>query len=433
MTHMPEFSMRPQTTMRLHTIMRLWTTMRLHTTMRLTSTGACLVLGACSGTPEPKVAAAAATSAVMQRDTAVLSPEALAWAELQVQPARRMAWRDSWQLPAHLVLDPTTTQTLGSIVEGRVTNVFVQPGARVRRGQVLVTIHTHELTAAMNELAQANAGKAEAESNAQVADAGAARSARLYAAQAGSLAELERARAAKVTAEEGRRRAAAEYHRAAEMVDHLRPAGPVGRGIDPEDMLVRAPFDGVIVSRETQPGAVVTPGVMLVTVSRTNSVLLAMHVPEAALGAATVGSEVRFTVPAYPDRAFTARVVRVAPALDSLSRTAEVYAAVENRGGELRGEMTASAELFGLSGDSVVAVPVTAVQDFEGDTVVVTGVKRGTGMVLEAVRVRIGRRAAGMAEVKAGLAPGAAVINGGASIARAEILRQRDARASAPE
>jgi RND family efflux transporter MFP subunit len=395
--------------------------------LHLTVTGASLLLAACGSAPEPKAAAAASDVAALPRDTALLSAEALGVSGVTIEAAQRIAWREAWQLPAHLILDPTTTQTLGSIVEGRVTQVFVQPGERVRRGQVLVTIHTHELTAAMNALAQARAGRAEAASNSLVADAAAKRSERLYAAQAGSLAELERARSAKVMADEGMRRAEAEYHRAAEMVDHLRPEGPVGRGVDPEDMLVRAPFDGVVVSRETQPGAVVVPGAMLITVSRANSVLLAMHVPEAALAAAKVGSAVRFTVPAYPGRAFTARVVRVAPALDSLSRTAEVFASVENRGGELRGEMTASAEVFGLATDSVVAVPVSAVQDFEGDTVVVTGVKRGSGLLLEAVRVRIGRRAAGMAEVKAGLAPGAPVIRGGASIAKAEILRQRDA------
>ena len=406
-------------------------TIGLRTARHLTVAWISLLLGACGGAPEPKAAAAASDVTAMPRDTALLSAEALGVSGVTIEAAQRIPWREAWQLPAHLILDPTTTQTLGSIVEGRVTQVFVQPGERVRRGQVLVTIHTHELTAAINELAQARAGRAEAASHSMVADAAAARSERLYAAQAGSLAELERARSAKVTADEGMRRADAEYHRAAEMVDHLRPVGPVGRGVDPEDMLVRAPFDGVVVSRETQPGAVVTPGAMLITVSRANSVLLAMHVPEAALAAAKVGSAVRFTVPAYPGRAFTARVVRVAPALDSLSRTAEVFASVENRGGELRGEMTASAEVFGLATDSVVAVPVSAVQDFEGDTVVVTGVKRGSGLLLEAVRVRIGRRAAGMAEVKAGLAPGAPVIRGGASIAKAEILRQRDA--GAPE
>jgi hypothetical protein len=61
---------------------------------------------------------------------------------------------------------------------------------------------------------------------------------------------------------------------------------------------------------------------------------------------------------------------------------------------------------------------------------VVTGEKRGGGLVLEAIRVRVGRRAAGMAEIVSGIAPGTAVIGDGAAVAKAEILRQRDARAS---
>lgn len=389
-------------------------------------------LAAC-GRAEAPPAAAAPAGAVVQRDTAFLTPEALAMSGVTIQPAQRVAWRESWQLPAHLVLDPTFTQALGSIVEGRVTQVRVQAGDRVRRGQVLVTIHSHELTSAHNELQQALAGRTEADNAAQLALTAAARAERLYQAQAGSLAELERARAARTAAEAGQRRAAAEYDRASEIVAHLRPPGAVQTGVDPEDVLIRAPFDGVVVARHAEPGAVVAPGAPLVTVSRTGQLLLALHVPEAALGAARLGSEVQFTVPAFPGRDFIARVTRVAPTLDSLSRTAEVFAAVDNQSGELRGEMTAAAAVFGVARDSVTAVVISAIQDFEGDTIVVTGVPRGGGMVLEAVRVRVGRRAAGLAEVKSGIAAGAPVVAGAAAVAKAEILRQRDARAAAAE
>ncbi len=393
------------------------------------------LLAACGSGEKAAAPASAAVAAAAVRDTAALDSAAVAMGGFTLDTARSMPWRESWQLPARLVLDPTSTQTLGSIVEGRVTQVLVQPGDRVRRGQILVTIHSHELTDAFNALAQARAGKVEAAAEAQVSAAHAARSERLYAARAGSLAELERARAANTAAQAGERRAAAEFLRASEMVDHLHAPGPDRRGVDAEDVLVRAPFDGVVVDRVALPGGVVLPGASLLTVSRAANVLLELRVPEAALGAAQVGGEVRFSVPAYPGRAFRGRIMRVAPALDSLSRTAEVFASVENRDGALRGQMTASAELFGAATDDVIAVPASAVQDFEGDTVVVTGVMRGTGMMLEAVRVRVGRRAAGMAEITRGLTTGTVVIGTGAAIARAEVLRQRDARAdtSAPE
>lgn len=399
---------------------------------RICQIAGCGLLVACGGTEAPPPSATP-SGATAQRDTAFLTTEALAMSGVTIQPARRVAWRDAWQLPARLVLDPTSTQALGSIVEGRVTQVRVQPGDRVRRGQVLITIHSHELTSAHNELQQALAGRAEADNTAQLAATAAARAERLYAAQAGSLAELERARAARTAAEAGQRRAKAEYERASEIVAHLRPPGAMQTGVDPEDVLVRAPFDGVVVARDAEPGAVVTPGASLVTISRTGQLLLALHVPEAALGAARLGSEVQFAVPAFPGRAFRARVTRVSPTLDSLSRTAEVFAAVDNRNGELRGEMTAAAEVFGVARDSVTAVPISAIQDFEGDTIVVTGVQRGGGMLLEAIRVRVGRRAAGLAEVKSGVASGAPVVAGAAAVAKAEVLRQRDARAAAEE
>ncbi len=391
----------------------------------------CVGLGACGSAT--KSDAPASAPAGVQRDTALLRAEGVSSSGVATQPARRMAWRESWQLPARLVLDPTTTQALGSIVEGRITQVRVQAGDRVSRGQVLVTIHSHELTSAHNELQQAIAGKSEAENSAQLTATALARAERLYVAQAGSLADLERARAARTAAEAGQRRANAEYVRAAEIVAHLRPPGAVQRGVDPEDVLVRAPFDGVVVARDAEPGAVVTPGASLVTVSRTGQVLLAMHVPEAALGAARVGSEVQFTVPAFPGRAFAARVTRVSPALDSLTRTAEVFAAVDNRRGELRSAMSADATIFGLERDSVTAVPIGAIQDFEGDTVVVTGTPRGGGLLLEAVRVRVGRRAAGVAEVVSGLPAGAPVVITSAALAKSEIQRQRDARSGAAE
>ena len=388
-----------------------------------------LLVSACAETPKaPAPAPGGAARSTPPRDTAIVAPEALRVAGLEIRPSQRVAWRDTWQVSARLVLDPASTQAIGSLVEGRVTQVLVQAGDRVRRGQVLVTIHSHELLDAYNALAQTTAGRAEADNAAQLAAATTARSERLYAVRAGSLADLERARAARVASEAGQHRATAELARAREMVSHLRPSGAVPTGVDPGDVLVRAPFDGIIVAREAQPGSVVAPGASLITVSRVGSLLVAMRLPEAALGAARIGSDVQFTVPAYPERLFTGRVTHVTPTLDSLSRTAEVFAAVDNRAGELRAQMTVAAAVMGPPRDQVVVVPIDAVQDFEGDTIVVTSSPHGAGLRLEAVRVRVGRRAAGLAEVVAGLAPGTAVVGGGAAVAKAEILRQRDAR-----
>jgi hypothetical protein len=76
-------------------------------------------------------------------------------------------------------------------------------------------------------------------------------------------------------------------------------------------------------------------------------------------------------------------------------------------------------------GRLVSVVPSGAVQSFEGDTVVIAAAPRGEGMQLQAIRVRVGRRTGTLAEILSGVDTGTVVIVGGASVAKAEILKRR--------
>jgi membrane fusion protein, heavy metal efflux system len=143
-------------------------------------------------------------------DTAFLSAEAAVLAEFTVAAAESLAWRESWSAPARLALDPAETQSLGAIAEGRVTRVLARVGDRVQQGQVLVTIHSHEMMDALSALAKASAADAQAASEAALAETTAERAARLHALKALSLADLERARAALARAEAARAESRAE-------------------------------------------------------------------------------------------------------------------------------------------------------------------------------------------------------------------------------
>ncbi|HEY0971606.1 MAG TPA: efflux RND transporter periplasmic adaptor subunit, partial [Gemmatimonadales bacterium] len=200
----------------------------------------------------------------------------------------------------------------------------------------------------------------------------------------------------------------------------------LGGTVEGGEVLVRSPIAGVVVSRDAQPGAVVLVGAPLVAVSRTSSLLLTLRLPERAMGAAREGSAVRFAVTPFPDERFEARVTRVAPVLDSLTRTLEVEARVVGGDTPLRAEMFATAELMGPEGERTLAVPAGAVQSFEGDTVVIAARESDGGTVLEAVRVRVGRRTAERAEIVAGLDAGTSVVTRGAAVAKAEIMRRRE-------
>lgn len=374
----------------------------------------------------PAVAGELPPGSAARRDTAFLPVAALELGGLDTVRADRRPWRAGWSGPARLVMDPNATEALGAIVEGRVTTMSVQPGDVVRRGQVIVELHSHEMMDARAAHSAAQAGVARARAAHTLAAAAADRAERLFAARALSRAELEAAVAAREDAVATLAQADAEMTRASDFLAHLLGEGPVPPGTDPHHVLVRAPFDGVVMARQAEPGAVVTVGAPLVTVSRAAALVLVVRVPEQEADHAREGSTIGFTVAALPDRRFEARVTRVLPMVDTLTRSVEVRAAVPGAG-ILRPEMFATAELLGPPSGEALTVPAEAIQALEGDTVVVTYEPRQGGALLEAVPVRVGRRAVGRVEVLAGLDAATLVVGKGAAVAKAELLRRRTA------
>ena len=373
-------------------------------------------------------AEAPAADAPAVPDTALLSAEAVGIAQFGLAAVRETEWRDAWHVPAHLTLDPAATQPLGSIVEGRVAEVRVFPGDRVREGQVVAVIHSHEVMDARQQLVAARTAAVSADSAAAVAEAAAGRAERLLAAKAVSVAEAERARAARAAANGARTAAHAELERAEAFLEHLVGAGAPA-GTEEHAARIRAPFDGIVTGREVQPGQVVLIGQPLVTVAREGRLGVLLHLPEEAVASVAEGVPVRFAVPAYPGRTFEARVVRVAPVVDSMSRAIQVFATVAPEGQRLlRAEMTADAQLLGARGPRVLTVPAGAVQVMDGDTVVVTARRVGAGMLLEARPVRLGRRTSERAEVTGGVVAGDSVLEAGAAIGKAELLKRRAQR-----
>lgn len=376
---------------------------------------------ACARSESATVVQTESPGGISAPDTALLGAEAAGIAGIDTVRVVRGTWRDAWTVSARLALDPEATQAIGSMVEGRVSRVLVLPGERVRAGQLLVAINSPQLLDARQALVASEAALVTAESELRLATTSAARTERLYAAKAASLADLERAQAAKTAAEATDSRLTADVQRARATYAQLGGSSS-GSAVVPEAS-IRTPIDGVVISRDAEPGQVVAAGTPLVTVSRLSSLALIIQAPEEAAGSVQPGTSLRFTVRAYPRRAFEARVTRVAPALDSRTRTLQVVARVPNESGELRPEMFATVVLNGRPDGDVLIVPSTAVQALDGDTVVITAAQRGSGLHVEAVPVHIGRRSTELAEVLAGVSERTLVITTGAAIARAEIVR----------
>lgn len=198
--------------------------------------------------------------------------------------------------------DPETAR-VGAIVEGRVDAVKVLPGDRVRRGDPLVLVHSHEAATALRDLAQSTA-------ELEYAQAAYDRSARLLAAEAVSREEVEHRRMALA-------RVQAEVARSREIVRHLSPT-PDG------DVVIRSPRPGTVFATHVRPGEAVTVGAPLVDLGDVARLWVTGYVPENASVRFTRGSGVDVRFDALPDSAVPGRVVRIGAAVDSLRRAVEV-------------------------------------------------------------------------------------------------------------
>jgi len=223
-------------------------------------------------------------------------------------------------------------------VTGFVKTVAVDRGSRVGAGAVLATLEAPELTSqrleAQSKLQAAEAQLAVARANAE-ADAGTFERLKKASAIPGAVAGND-VRVAEKTADASQ----SQVVSAQQSVEAARQAVSAFR--DMEGYLrVTAPFGGVITERNVHPGALVGPAsgtgaaVPMLRLVDNRRLRLVVPVPEAYATQLTAGTEIPFTVAAYPGAPFSGKVARIAEAVDVATRTMAVELDVENRDGRL--------------------------------------------------------------------------------------------------
>jgi RND family efflux transporter MFP subunit len=206
---------------------------------------------------------------------------------------------------------------LSSQVMGTITRVNVHEGDRVRRGEVLVAIDEAQQQAAF---AGANAGlRASQESiAAAVADYALAESTMkryqmLYDKKSVSPQEFDEVKT-RLAAAKARRD---EAHAGREQAE----AGVSQAGTAMSFTKVRAPFDGLVIARLAEPGAMASPGVPLLTVEDPSHFRLEATVDESKIGAVRLGEPVPVVIDALGEQPVEGKVTQIVPAADPGSRT----------------------------------------------------------------------------------------------------------------
>jgi RND family efflux transporter MFP subunit len=235
-------------------------------------------------------------------------------------------------LPAEIL--PYLTVPLHAKVPGYVERILVDRGSIVKQGDLLAELSAPELKAqiaeAESKVQAAESEKLQAEAQLAAAEstyAGLRNAAETPGAVAGNEVvqlqkQVDAAKALVRARDQASQAAAAAVRAQKDMEAYLK---------------IAAPFDGVVTDRFVHPGALVGPGAdpVLLVIQQISRLRLVVPVPEEDVGGTARGASISFRVPAYPDRAYTGTVARIAHALDPKTRTMPVELDVSNRDGTL--------------------------------------------------------------------------------------------------
>lgn len=299
---------------------------------------------------------------------------AAAWYYLQIQSSSNGGYRYEMEqtFQGNLTVKVTATGTLqpldavdmSSETSGTVKEVMVEENDLVKAGQVLLKLDTTTLEAQVKQaqanvevskaqVKQAKIGLSEAKTTFQ-------RKEKLLPSKFVSEEELNTARSAYLKAEADLESSKAQLLQMkatlALQQDKLRKA------------TIHSPFDGVVLSREIDPGQTVAASLqapVLFTLARNLTQMeLLLDIDEADVGTVKSGQKATFTVDAYPEETFSATITKVHLASQTVDGvvTYQARLSVDNPDGKLRPGMTSTADITIASVENAILVPNTALR-----------------------------------------------------------------------
>ncbi|HXE75840.1 MAG TPA: efflux RND transporter periplasmic adaptor subunit [Candidatus Xenobia bacterium] len=306
--------------------------------------------------------------------------------------------------------------TLAAKITGKLTEVNIEEGMRVKEGHVVARLEdtTSQAELAWSQARLEAARKAMAETEVRLAEARRtlARTQGLKDQGIKSQADLD-ADQAEVDSLEARLKLQGEEVKVAE--------GEVALRIRLwEDSIVRAPFGGVVISKDAQVGEMVSPisagggftRTGICTIVDMKSLEIEVDVNEAYIARVQPGQKVEAILDAYPDWRIPAHVITTIPSADRQKATVKVRIGFEQLDPRILPDMGVKVSFLEMAGDTQAAssrrlfIPRTAVRR-EGEQTIIYVVKQDR---LERRAVRLGAPEGDNVVVLAGLNAGEQVV-----------------------
>jgi RND family efflux transporter MFP subunit len=268
--------------------------------------------------------------------------------------------------------------TVSSKVTGKVVEVMVEEGMKIEAGQILARIDSSnvEKSLRLSEAQSESARRAldETRANLEKAERELVRFIQLAANKVASQSDLDRAEA-----EAKSLRARLEKQKA-DIVVSERDVAQWQQQID--DTVIRAPFAGIVTSKNAQPGEMISPisagggftRTGICTLVDMSSLEIEVDVNESFINRVEPGQRVEATLDSYPDWHIPSKVIAIIPAADRQKATVKVRVGFEKLEPRILPDMGVKVAFQGAGDKQTVLrsilIPKTAVQQRDGRDVV---------------------------------------------------------------
>ena len=240
--------------------------------------------------------------------------------------------------------------TVSSKVTGKVLEVFVEEGKAIKKGQVLARLDDSQVRAALAvaqaQLSTARGAAAEDEARLREAERQYSRLNQLVQEKVVGRAEVDTAQS-QVESLKARIALARQQVEVAQSQVHALE-------VDLSDMVVRAPFDGVAISKDAQPGEMISPvsagggftRTGICTIVDMSSLEIEVDVSESYINRVKPNQPVEAVLDAYPDWRIPAHVITTVPTADRQKATVRVRIGFEELEARILPDMGVKVSFF---------------------------------------------------------------------------------------
>ena len=269
--------------------------------------------------------------------------------------------------------------TASSKVTGKVVEVLIEEGLKVKEGQVLARLDDTNVKANLNvaqaQLESAKQGVGETAAQLQQAEAEFQRTAELSKQSIASQSDLDSAEANAKTFRARLARQQSDVTVAERQVEMWQQ--------QMDDLIIRAPFSGVVTTKDAQPGEMISPvsagggftRTGIGTIVDMDSLEIEIDVNESFINRVEAGQPVEATLDAYAQWKIPCTVIAIIPTADRQKSTVKVRVGFDQLDPRILPEMAVKVAFRETGGPApaasrVVMVPKSAIRQQDGRDVV---------------------------------------------------------------